>query len=351
MITDLMKVHSLRVLERGHLVDLLRELQLADSKVAVTQTEWASPETTKGVKQRLQVLRRRDSAAPYFRGAIDDARDSAFSDAVKAFQIDRNLSADGKPGPRTQAALQSAVDQAVQPLSSGPVRYVGLVDSASAPRLGHLIRTRRFVKGAFIVLGESEIQLDAFLLDAVTREQTPIGSSVAGDLSSLIHHEKHLVFQTLEALGIEPTEEERLALGRAPTTSFPALLAYSMGLALEDEGKTQEALQSYREAIGYDPAFRQAREARETLEVSPAKQEGIERVELEVTIRPEEPAGSDDIAKELLPMVGVGPAPLDPEGSPSDGSGQGDDQSATDPSKPDEGGKTIPPFPPPPGEH
>lgn len=350
MITDLTKVHRLRILERGHLGDLLRELHLAESKVAVTQAAWDPLETTEGIKQRLQALRRLDSAAPYFDGAIDDTRDPAFFDAVRAFQRDRNLGADGKPGPLTQAAVQSAVDDAKPSAPSTPARYVNLVDSTSAPRLGRLIGTRRFVKGAFVVSGKSEIQLDAFLLDAVTKEQTPVGSSVVGNLPDLIHLEKDLVFQTIKALGIEPTEEERLALGRVPTESFPALLAYSMGLALEDEGRTQEALQSYREAVGYDPAFEPAEEAKEILETSPTEQVRIERAELEATIQPQETTGSDDIARDMLPIIGVGPVPLDPAGSPSDGRGQGDDQSPTDVSKPEEGGEPLPYFPPPPGE-
>lgn len=284
MITDLMRLHRLRVLERGRIADLLRELQLAEAKSSVPP-----------------------------------------------------------------AAIPAGTADTAAPDASPPARDAGLIDMSSAPRLGCLIRTRRFVKGAFLVTGESEVQLDAFLLDAVTRDQAPVGPPVVGDLSGLIRLEKQLVFQTLEALGIEPTAEERLALGQAPTESFSALLAYFQGLTFEDEGRTQEALQSYREAIGLDPSFRQAEEAKDILEVTPVSQETMQRAELEATIEPKETAGSDDIARELLPIVGNGPAPLDPVGSASEASGQGDDQSATDAAKPETGGGTVPPFPPPPG--
>jgi hypothetical protein len=84
--------------------------------------------------------------------------------------------------------------------------------------------------------------------------------SAMGAVEQVLRLEKEAAYGVVDQLGVELTEEEREAIGRIPTESFPAFLAFSEGLDLEDQGRYVEARQKYAEALRLDPLFREAEE-------------------------------------------------------------------------------------------
>jgi tetratricopeptide (TPR) repeat protein len=132
----------------------------------------------------------------------------------------------------------------------------GLTDAASAPRTGRLLGAGTLLGGRLDLLADSTLRFDGIAFD-------PGGRRTSVPLSDHLHNflqiEKQLVFAVVDTLGITLSREERDAIGKPPTESFLALLAYARGLDAEQRGDWQAAKQSYREASGMDSHFGAAR--------------------------------------------------------------------------------------------
>lgn len=290
VVTDLAKVRRLRVLERQRIAVLLDELKLGGAETLPSEARETparrpeSPvESTRGLKERLQLLTD-PSGRPYFEGPLDETKDDAFLEAVKRFQRDHNLTADGDPGPRTQAAVEVALRgvPAGQAAGQEPRRggSTGILDPATAPRAGQLLGARRLVSGSFAPAGGTDIRLDAALVSVPDGALTEAGAGRDGPLSEVLRLEKRLVYDILAALGIEPEPEEREEIDRLPTRSFLAFLAFSRGLDFEERGLGSAASAQYREAVRLDPGFEVARIRQEIQSVTAADQSALDRAEL-----------------------------------------------------------------------
>jgi len=139
----------------------------------------------------------------------------------------------------------------------------GLVDPASAPRVGKLLGAGKITTGSFLDLEQGQIRLDA----AVT--QTDDGKllsapGVTGGLSTFYDLEKSLVFKILCGLGRCPESldaETRAEVSLIHTKDFAAFRLYAQGLDLLDQGKYREAARSFFLATEEDPEFTLARRA------------------------------------------------------------------------------------------
>jgi len=140
----------------------------------------------------------------------------------------------------------------------------GMVDEATAPRLGKLLGASRVVAGSFADLAEEQLRLDIRV--AGVKQEEMESSEARGPLAKLFRLQKELTFGLIEAMGIVLSEEERDAIQEIPTENLLAFIAYSKGLDLEDQGKHQEAATAYQEAVGLDPGFRAAQERMERME-------------------------------------------------------------------------------------
>ncbi len=279
LITDLGKVKSLRVLERQRIGILLAELNMAQrgspTLSAADTLQWAPINTTRGLKQRLQALLRPDSDRPYYQGPLDDNREAAFLSAVKAFQADNGLAADGIPGARTRGALNTVLNDALETA----VRPGAIINPETAPRLGTLLGARHFIQGSFVALAGEQVQLDAGLIEITGNDLQPAGEPVVGPLRRVLHLEKSLVYQILDHLGIDPTAAERKEIERLPTEDFLAFLSFCRGLELEDRGMTAAAADAYGEALQRDSGFDEAATREETTQVSQDDQAELDRAE------------------------------------------------------------------------
>jgi len=130
----------------------------------------------------------------------------------------------------------------------------GLVEEASAPRVGRLVGARTIVKGSYLDLGESTIRLDAGTANTAAGSFAR-ADEVTGDLAQFFRLEKQLVLGILDDLGVPLSQEERKAIMEIPTESLLAFMAYSRALDAEDRGLYTDAYNGYQQAVTYDPAF------------------------------------------------------------------------------------------------
>ena len=132
----------------------------------------------------------------------------------------------------------------------------GLVDEATAPRIGKLLGAATLINGTFLDLTEYGFRVDAGLVR--TKERTIQTDYVEGKLLRLFQLEKDLIFRIVDRMGIELTQEERDEIEIIPTENILAFMAYCRGLDYEDKGMFERASQEYQKAVELDPDFRKA---------------------------------------------------------------------------------------------
>ena len=135
----------------------------------------------------------------------------------------------------------------------------GLVDQATAPRVGKLLGAYKIVNGGFTDLAGERMRIDAGMTVTPTAELDK-EEGVSGALKNLFDLERELAFKIIEDSGIELTPVLIAAIGTLPTTSLAAFLAYSKGLDFMDRNSPNEAIQQFEEALNIDPNFTMARD-------------------------------------------------------------------------------------------
>ena len=74
-------------------------------------------------------------------------------------------------------------------------------------------------------------------------------------MEQILAVQKGMVFNILQYLGIEPSDNNRDSINVAPTESLEAFLAYSRGLELYQQGRFDEAAEQFKLAVKLDPKF------------------------------------------------------------------------------------------------
>jgi hypothetical protein len=212
---------------------------------------------------------------PYYGGPADGGESPDYTAAVRAFQADNGLTVDGRVGPNTRAAIVKAYEGF---LAVGRMA-VPAMDAASVPRAGRLLGARLLVQGGFSGARDAGLRIDAGMTESTTGESKGSGADAGGPLEQLFRMEKEIVFELLNSLDIQLSDEERDAIGRPPTNNIDAFLAWSEGLGHEDRGAIDLARQSYARAVELDPGFDLARQNRDAVSGSA---EGFSRLEQSV---------------------------------------------------------------------
>jgi tetratricopeptide (TPR) repeat protein len=145
--------------------------------------------------------------------------------------------------PRIQALLDEIARQ-----------RAGQTDSSTNVRAGRLLRAGRLVQGSILQLGESQLRVDAAVVDVPTTE---VRGTIQGadEMEQLFGLEKRIALDLFRELGVTLTVAERNAIEQRPTRSLAAFLAYSRGLTAEDQGLYDDANRFYRDALRIDPGF------------------------------------------------------------------------------------------------
>ncbi|HUF28072.1 MAG TPA: CsgG/HfaB family protein [Gemmatimonadaceae bacterium] len=145
----------------------------------------------------------------------------------------------------------------------------GRVDAAAAVRSGRLLQAGRLVQGAITQLPGDALRLDGAVVDVATAEARG-AAGTDDDLDALFELQKRFTLSILDALGVQPTAEERSAIEQRPTRSVAAFLAYSAGLEADDEGRLDEANRQFGEALRLDPGFSMARDRQQDTQAAMA---------------------------------------------------------------------------------
>jgi tetratricopeptide (TPR) repeat protein len=146
-----------------------------------------------------------------------------------------------------RARIQAVLDELALQGSGG-------TDSATNVRTGRLLRAGRLVQGSILQLDSSQLRVDAAVVDVPTTEVRGVAQG-ADRMEQLFALEKRIALELFDQLGVTLTVAERNAIEQRPTRSLAAFLAYSRGLAAEDEGRYDDASRFYRDATRIDPGF------------------------------------------------------------------------------------------------
>lgn len=139
----------------------------------------------------------------------------------------------------------------------------GLTDLDTGVRGGRLLGAERVVQGQ-IGGDDAQVSLSAGVL-ASSADSLAVRRVEAEDaLDRFFELEAQLVLGLFDAMGIELTAAERERVGRRPTESLEALLAFGLGLEAQDEGRYAEAQEHFRRAVELDPDFDYAADALDT---------------------------------------------------------------------------------------
>jgi TolB-like protein len=172
-----------------------------------------------------------------------------------------------------RARIQAVLDELA-------LQQSGQTDSATNVRVGRLLRAGRLVQGSILQLDASQLRVDAAVVDVPTTQVTGVAQG-ADQLEQLFALEKRIALDLFDRLGVTLTVAERNAVEQRPTRSLAAFLAYSRGLAAEDEGRYEDASRFYRDASRIDPGFGAASErSREARSVLTATRQSTRAIEL-----------------------------------------------------------------------
>jgi TolB-like protein/Tfp pilus assembly protein PilF len=142
----------------------------------------------------------------------------------------------------------------------------GLVDRATAPQVGRLLKVRRVATGSLSDVEATQLQIASVLFDA-ERNADIGGQDVEGDLDSFFVLQKQIACGIITAMG-KNCESAPGAFHKPHTTSWPAFVSFSKGLDQFDNNQYDEARASFQEAVQQDPDFELARQALDTTPTS-----------------------------------------------------------------------------------
>ncbi|HSR10436.1 MAG TPA: CsgG/HfaB family protein, partial [Thermodesulfobacteriota bacterium] len=128
----------------------------------------------------------------------------------------------------------------------------GLVDPATAPRVGKLLGSRWLIGGDFIRGKVEELRIGSEVLE-VAAGKTVAQPFSEGKLQDLFSMEKNLLFDVVKALNVEPTAEEQDRMRVPCSTSPRALMSLFKGVDASDRGDYARAAEFYRAAVKDDP--------------------------------------------------------------------------------------------------
>jgi len=172
----------------------------------------------------------------------------------------------------------------------------GLVDEATAAKVGSLIRAGKVVRGVYDVREKDQLHIDMAYWD-MAKQNFPAATTHVEALKNLFQLEKNAVFGVIEEIGIELTPAEKEKIQQTPTKNWRAFLAYCQGLAREDAGDFAAAAKFYLKATRLDPDFMQAADKAELVTDVDVVSGELDDV-LSTALVLEEPANENDLTPE-----------------------------------------------------
>jgi tetratricopeptide (TPR) repeat protein len=110
------------------------------------------------------------------------------------------------------------------------------------------------VQGALLQLDPSQLRADAAVVSVPTTQVQGVAQG-ASQLDQVFDLEKRIALDLFRELGVTLTVAERNAVEQRPTRSLAAFVAYSRGLTADDEGRYDDAVRYFNDAVRIDPGF------------------------------------------------------------------------------------------------
>jgi TolB-like protein len=129
-----------------------------------------------------------------------------------------------------------------------------VVDQSTAVRTGKLLGANAVVFGSYIVHDE-EMMIQARVVKVETGEVL-LGEQVSGQPDEFASLIQDLSNEVTRAINVELEETKT---GMSDTKSLDAMMAYSDGLALLEDGKYRAAYEKFLQATEYDSDFKKAK--------------------------------------------------------------------------------------------
>ena len=127
----------------------------------------------------------------------------------------------------------------------------GLVDSATAPRVGRLLQARWLVAGEIMKGSLENLRVKSDVAEVQT--QSILGQPFSeGKPQDLVQLEKNILFEVIKLLKFEPTTKEAEDLRVPCSANFRALMALFKGVEASDQGNYALAAEYYDTALKED---------------------------------------------------------------------------------------------------
>ena len=139
-------------------------------------------------------------------------------------------------------------------------RQADVVDQSTAVRTGRLLGANAVVFGSYLVYDQQMI-INARVVKVETGEIL-LGDQVQGEPDNFFELIQDLGTKIARSLN---TELEQSEADMEQTNSLDAMMAYSDGLGLLEDGEYRAAYEKFQQAVEFDPSFRRAERKAESL--------------------------------------------------------------------------------------
>ena len=178
----------------------------------------------------------------------------------------------------------------------------GLVDKATAPQVGKLLKAYYVVNGDINEGSIQQLELGSYLLDVPFKNVTNLPPA-AGSLEDLFRMEKDLLFNIVEQLNIYVSPAQKKELEMPLSMSSAALLALFLGVDYSDKAMFRDAAKMYERALAEDPGLQLAQDSLQELkDMGLVSSEDLSRIEPE----PEEIVAESGSGMGTVAAVGLG---------------------------------------------
>jgi TolB-like protein len=133
------------------------------------------------------------------------------------------------------------------------LQQTGMVDKATAAKIGSLAGASHLLVGSFTVVG-GKMRLDARLF-AVASGEIVASEKWEGAQTQFFELEKQLVNRIIDTTGVKLGRKQKSEMQKPLTTNFDAFAKFSQGMVLFDDKKGPEAVEAMRDAVSLDPNF------------------------------------------------------------------------------------------------
>lgn len=271
---------------------------IADQLVTPEHKKWAGQAVQQ--EKALSALTKPDSVAVlYFRNMSEDRSLDPLQKGLAVMLISDLDKLD-----MVTVVERAEIQALVEELGFG---QTGLVDPATAPRVGRLLQSQHLIGGAISGSAKTEVTAGARLIDVGPGKT--IGSANATDkIEQLFKLEKKILDQIVAKLQLNLTEEQKRALAKPLSRNHDALMDLFRGIDAADHQQFETATQFLDRALQRDPELTLARTTRQ--EISKAFDTKRRRILLRKMRK------RVSLSTSLEPATPVARIPL-PEGAPS----------------------------------